>query len=222
MLTFNYGSTYFSNKVVLTKFISGCRMVWDAILGTSCFYKSKTEEAKRGGKSAILPNWFFRQSITVLSTTPCLLPLPAIPINSSWFFLSKMLGDVFCLRKLSWYIWCKDKMPIPCISIVHLVTSFSHLFKLKTQYYPIWPVATCTAPQLSTTLHSYRWFLFYFLKNRVWKIKLDELDFCSISNYRIFTACAACKIQVQNRPKIKIIQLEFSNSIFKTIEANVL
>ena len=135
--------------------------------------------------------------------------------NSSW---SKMLGDVFCRRKLSWYIRCKDKMPTPCISIVHLVTSFSHLFKLKTQYYPIWPVATCTAPRLSTTLHSYRWFdswfLFYFLKNRVWKIKLDELDFCSISNL-IFTACAACKIQIQNRPKIKIIQLDFSNSIFK-------
>ena len=43
MLILNYGSTYFKNKVVLTKFISGC------------FYKSKNEEAKRGGKFAILP-----------------------------------------------------------------------------------------------------------------------------------------------------------------------
>ena len=80
--------------------------------------------------------------------------------NSSWVFLSKMLGDVFCRRKLSRYIWCKDKMPIPCISIVHLVTSFSHLFKLKTQYYPIWPVVTCTAPHLrghSTTTWTKFW-----------------------------------------------------------------
>ena len=33
MLNFIYGSPYFWDKVVLTKFISGCRMVWDLICG---------------------------------------------------------------------------------------------------------------------------------------------------------------------------------------------
>ena len=53
MLILDYGSTHFKNKVVLTKFINPCRMVWDSIWGTSCVYESKIEEAKRGGKSAI-------------------------------------------------------------------------------------------------------------------------------------------------------------------------
>ena len=34
------------------------------------FYKSKTKIVKRGGKSAIWPNWCCQQSITVLSTPP--------------------------------------------------------------------------------------------------------------------------------------------------------
>ena len=39
MLIFNYGSTHFSNKVVLTQFISA--VVWDAILSTLVlFYRS--------------------------------------------------------------------------------------------------------------------------------------------------------------------------------------
>ena len=71
MLIFNYGSPYFWDKVVLTKFISGCRMVWDLICGTSWFYKSKTEKVTGGGKSAILPNWCCLLSITVLFTHPC-------------------------------------------------------------------------------------------------------------------------------------------------------
>ena len=54
----------------------------------------------------------------------------------------------------------------------------------------------------------------WFLKNRVWKIKLDELDFLSISNLT-FTACVACKIRVQNRQKIKFIQLDFLTWFFK-------
>jgi hypothetical protein len=58
MLTFNYGSSYFWDKVVLTKFISVCRMVWDLICGTSWSYKSKTEKVTGGEKSAILPNWW--------------------------------------------------------------------------------------------------------------------------------------------------------------------
>ena len=73
MLNFYYGSPYFWGKVVLTKFISGCRMVWDLICGTSWFYKSKTEKVTVGGMSAILPNWCCLLSITVLFTQPCLL-----------------------------------------------------------------------------------------------------------------------------------------------------
>ena len=47
----------------------------------------------------------------------------------------------------------------------------------------------------------------WFLKNQVWKIKLDELDFWSISNL-IITSCVVCKIQVRERPKIKYRSLE--------------
>ena len=47
-----------------------------------------------------------------------------------------------------------------------------------------------------------------FLNNQVCKIQLDELDFLSISNLN-FTACVACKTQVQNRQKFK---LDFSKS----------
>ena len=67
MLNFNYGSPYFWDKVVLTKFIncSRYRMVWDLICGTSWFYKSKTEKVTGGGKSAILPIWCCLLSITV-------------------------------------------------------------------------------------------------------------------------------------------------------------
>ena len=49
MLIFNYVSACFLGKVVLTKFINACRMVWDLIWGTSCFHNSQSEEAKRGG-----------------------------------------------------------------------------------------------------------------------------------------------------------------------------
>ena len=34
MLTFNHGSTYFSNKIGLTELIRVWRMVWDLIWGT--------------------------------------------------------------------------------------------------------------------------------------------------------------------------------------------
>ena len=70
MVIFNYGFTHFWNKVVLTKFINVCRMVWDLIWGTSCFYKSKTEEAKRWGKSAVQPILCCPPAITVVSTAP--------------------------------------------------------------------------------------------------------------------------------------------------------
>ena len=56
---------------MLTKFISGCRMVWDLICGTSRLFKSKTEKVTAGGKSAILPNWCCLLFIIVLSGYPC-------------------------------------------------------------------------------------------------------------------------------------------------------
>ena len=48
------------------------------------------------------------------------------------------------------------------------------------------------------------------LKPRVWRIKLDELVFWFISNF-IFTTFVACKIHIQNIPKISL-----SNSILQT------
>ena len=58
------------DKVVLTKFIIGCRIVWDLICGTLWFFNSITENATGGRKSAILPNWCCLLSITVLFTQP--------------------------------------------------------------------------------------------------------------------------------------------------------
>ena len=49
----------------------------------------------------------------------------------------------------------------------------------------------------------------WFLKNWVWKIKLDKLDFWSISNLN-FSGTQALKI--------KLVQLDFSNSIFSKIK----
>ena len=63
-------SLYFLDKAVLTKFISGCRMVWDLICGASWFYKSKTEKVTGGRKSAILPNCCCLLFMTVLSDPP--------------------------------------------------------------------------------------------------------------------------------------------------------
>ena len=42
-----------------------CRMAWYLIWSTSSFYISKKNKVKRGGKSAILPNWWCRHSIPV-------------------------------------------------------------------------------------------------------------------------------------------------------------
>ena len=49
-------------------------------------------------------------------------------------------------------------------------------------------------PDFSIGILQIQYFLSpYFLKNQVWKIKLDELYFLSISNL-IFTAWVVCKI----------------------------
>ena len=64
MITFNYGSRYFWDKVVLTKFING---VPHLICGASWVYKSKTEKVTGGRKSVFLPNWCYLLFITVLS-----------------------------------------------------------------------------------------------------------------------------------------------------------
>ena len=52
MLTFNHVSQYFWDKFVLTKFISGCRMVWDLIFGTSWF---KIQKLKKLQEAECLP-----------------------------------------------------------------------------------------------------------------------------------------------------------------------
>ena len=54
----------------------------------------------------------------------------------------------------------------------------------------------------------------WILKFLVWKIKLDELDFLFILNW-IFPGYTDSKNQVQNRQKIKFIELDFSNRNFK-------
>ena len=66
---------------MLTKFINVCRMGWDSIWGTLRFYKSKTEEAKRGGMSAIWPILCCRLSITVVSTPPSSMVLHTMKNN---------------------------------------------------------------------------------------------------------------------------------------------
>ena len=71
MLTFNYGSPYFWDKVVLTKFISGCPMDWDLISGTSWFYKSKTEKVQEAESLPFCPtDAAFFVHISVLFTHP--------------------------------------------------------------------------------------------------------------------------------------------------------
>ena len=52
---------------MVTKFINGCRMVWDLICGTSWSYKWRNEKVRAGRKFAILPNWCCLIFITVLS-----------------------------------------------------------------------------------------------------------------------------------------------------------
>jgi hypothetical protein len=49
------GPIIFLNRVVLTKLINPCPMVWDSIWDILGFYESKTKEGKRGEKSAIWP-----------------------------------------------------------------------------------------------------------------------------------------------------------------------
>ena len=63
-----------------------CRMAWDLIWDTSCFYKSKTEEVKRGGKSAIQPSWCCLLIITVVSTPPS--SMRRYRFRPSWLYFS--------------------------------------------------------------------------------------------------------------------------------------
>ena len=87
MLTFNYGSPDFWDKVVLTKFISECRMVWYLICGTSWSYKSRTEKVTAGRKSAILPNWCCLLFITMLSDYPWMIQKIIFWIRTKKIFL---------------------------------------------------------------------------------------------------------------------------------------
>ena len=54
----------------------------------------------------------------------------------------------------------------------------------------------------------------WFLKNQVWKMDLDKLDFWSISNLN-FVGYTDSNNQVRTRPKIRFIQIHFSNLIFQ-------
>ena len=96
MLTFNYGSPYLWDKFVLTKFISGCHMVWDLICGTSRFYKSKTEKVIGGGMSAILPNW-----CCLLSITACSLHSRAVVSK----YAKIVPKDGACCPNFQWRFW---------------------------------------------------------------------------------------------------------------------
>ena len=110
MLTFDYVSPYFWGKVVLTKFISGCHMVWDLICGTSWSYKSRTEKVRAGRKSAILPNWCCLLFITVLSGYPWNFRIyfPFFWWNS--FRASKMFIGHEWLMIQNWRVkWASDR-----------------------------------------------------------------------------------------------------------------
>ena len=65
-----------------------CRMFWNLIWGTSSFISQKAKKLKREGKSAIWPNWFCQQSITVLK----------LPI--SWFM--KKLRKIYFMSVFYW------------------------------------------------------------------------------------------------------------------------
>ena len=57
MLTFNYGSAYFLNKVVLTKFIRGCRMVSEIQFEVHhVFISQKLKKLKEGGNLPFCPS----------------------------------------------------------------------------------------------------------------------------------------------------------------------
>ena len=80
MLIFNYGSTHqpmpHSQRFNLRY--------------TSCFYESKTEEAKRGGKLAIWPILCCPLSITVVSTPPSSMMVPNKFLGQNPTFCSRM------------------------------------------------------------------------------------------------------------------------------------
>ena len=56
------------------------------------------------------------------------------------------------------------------------------------------------------------------MKNRIWKIKLDELDFLYTSNLN-FSGYTGSKSQAQTSQKVKFLRLDFSNSIFQKLSA---
>ena len=47
-----------------------------------------------------------------------------------------------------------------------------------------------------------------------------RLTLSPVDLYFIFTACVACKSQVQNRLKIQFVKLDFSNLIFQKSSAD--
>ena len=82
--------------------------------------------------------------------------------------------------------------------------------QVEKQFFSIYKIK-----YISTFTNSYYTLLIctWFLKDWVWKIKLDELDFLSILNLN-FAGYTRSKNQFQTRQKIKFTQLDFSNSMF--------
>ena len=79
---FLHGSTYFSNELVLTKFIRASE-IWFEV--NQVFISQKLKKVKRGGKSAIWPKWFCQQTIK---------PSLSMKILST-NLLSKLLSDLY-------------------------------------------------------------------------------------------------------------------------------
>ena len=129
MLIFKHGSTYFLNKVVLTIFINVCRMGWDSIWGTSCFYKSKTEEGKRGGKSAIWPILICRMSTTLVSTPPFSM-LKSLYFNLDWEILSCINESALHNNE---FIRCFHKSWIPNLRFFYTNICYDLFFNWQTE-----------------------------------------------------------------------------------------
>ena len=146
MHTFNYGSPYLWDKVVLTKFISGCRMVWNLLCGTSWPYKSRTEKVTAGRKSAILPNWCCLLFITVLSGYPW-----------SYFQLAKLLRSIG-VYKFIYAMQCRVSVQVDTNS-TSMLSILRHTFK---------KVSIQMTKILSQYLHKYGFSSVWIVENLSW------------------------------------------------------
>ena len=88
-------------RVVLTKFISVCRMVWYWIWGILCLFKSETENVIKERKSAICPNRCCRHFITVESTPP-----------SSMLTPHRKMRKFKAIKTQAWHSWIHQTMMV--------------------------------------------------------------------------------------------------------------